>query len=635
MPTNPYESPTKDSSDTDSAVVNHPEELHTSSDKIHAGSTMMPAWDVGELPPGPRFSRADWTSLLGPGLVMAGAAIGGGEWVSGPLVTARYGGGLLWLATLSILGQVIYNVEISRYTLYTGEPIFTGKFRLWPGPIVWMLLYVVLDFGSVFPYLASNAATPLAAVLLGHIPNAESSAPAQIFGWTAQIGSTVITEQRLMWLLGYVMFAAGIVPLFVGGKVYNSVKAIMGFKVFVVLGYLLFLAFFFSGPSTWWEIGKGFVQIGNVPISRPEDLNNNGVLDPGEDWDADGHLDGVEVKIAPSVDSNEDGVPDKWVDRNGDGEVTHLDKFVDADKDGFYDGNNVTNIFVDLFQGKGFPLIELSMIGVLGAMAAISGSGGLTNTTVSAYTRDQGWGMGKHVGAIPSLVGGHAIELSHTGMVFRLNEESLKRWKAWVAHVWRDQLIVWMPGCFVGIGLPAMLSIQFLRRGTDVNEWVAASMTARGVGSAVAEKWGQFFNGPFFYMTLACGVLVLWPSTITTIDGFLRRWVDVIWVGVPAVREWDPKRIGTLYSSVLIGYAIFGMVALYFGKPTALLVITTTFYNYALGVSCWQTLFVNTTLLPKPLQPSWWNRIGLVLAGIFFFGLGVIMTLKEFGMLNR
>ena len=33
------------------------------------------------------------------------------------------------------LGQVLYNLEISRYTLYSGEPIFTGKFRLYPALI--------------------------------------------------------------------------------------------------------------------------------------------------------------------------------------------------------------------------------------------------------------------------------------------------------------------------------------------------------------------------------------------------------------------------------------------------------------------------------------------------------------------
>ena len=35
---------------------------------------------------------------------------GGGEWLLGPLVTAQYGGQILWLATLAILLQVSYNL---------------------------------------------------------------------------------------------------------------------------------------------------------------------------------------------------------------------------------------------------------------------------------------------------------------------------------------------------------------------------------------------------------------------------------------------------------------------------------------------------------------------------------------------
>jgi hypothetical protein len=81
---------------------------------------------------------------------MGGAAIGGGEWLAGPLTTARYGGAILWLCTVSIITQVLYNLEISRYTLYCGEPIFTGKFRLPPGPMFWLVAYLFLDFGSVF-----------------------------------------------------------------------------------------------------------------------------------------------------------------------------------------------------------------------------------------------------------------------------------------------------------------------------------------------------------------------------------------------------------------------------------------------------------------------------------------------------
>src|SRR5688572_15672850 len=83
----------------------------------HPGSSAMPRWDVGELIDAPRFTWKNWFALLGPGLLMGGAAIGGGEWLLGPVVTAKYGGALMWLATLSIVAQVFYNIEISRYTL--------------------------------------------------------------------------------------------------------------------------------------------------------------------------------------------------------------------------------------------------------------------------------------------------------------------------------------------------------------------------------------------------------------------------------------------------------------------------------------------------------------------------------------
>jgi Mn2+/Fe2+ NRAMP family transporter len=182
---------------------------------------------------------------------MGGAAIGGGEWLTGPLATARYGGAMLWLATLSIVGQVIYNIEISRYTLYCGEPIFTGKFRTLPGPRFWLWLYLLLDLGSLLPYLASNAAIPLAAVLLGRLPNTAADA-------------------YFLKALACGIFLVVLAPLLVGGKVYNSLKAIMTFKIAFVMGFLLFLAMGYSTWDTWREISLGFVQFGNLPVKPAE-----------------------------------------------------------------------------------------------------------------------------------------------------------------------------------------------------------------------------------------------------------------------------------------------------------------------------------------------------------------------------
>ena len=444
----------------------------------------MPRWESGELIDAPNFTWKNWFALLGPGLVMGGASIGGGEWLVGPKVTAMYGGALLWLATLSVLGQAIYNIEISRYALYCGEPIFTGKFRTLPGPRVWLIAYLLFDFGSVFPYLAANAATPVATLIKGGVvPNPEA----------------IAGDFWLMKGLAYAIFLAALVPLLFGGKIYNSLKAVMTFKLVVVFGFLLFLAFFFSKPETWSEILSGFFKFGTVPIKTAADT-----------------------------------------------EVIR--------------GANVDNIFVSLIQGRGFPDIDFTLITFIAALAAIAGSGGLTNTPVSNYTRDQGWGMGHHVGAIPSAIGGHDLQLSHVGCVFEPNKQSMPLWRRWFKHVVRDQLAVWLPACFVGLALPAMLSIQFLQPSdTQVGgDWTMAVMTAEGVQNTVTDAAGTGLGNFCWFMVIFCGFLVLAPTMSASADGIIRRWVDVFWTSSARLRLMDPQEIKRVYVRVLAGYTVFG-----------------------------------------------------------------------------
>jgi Mn2+/Fe2+ NRAMP family transporter len=522
----------------------------------YPGSHAMPHWDTGELPNAPRLTLRSWALLLGPGLVAAGAAIGGGEWLAGPLTTARYGGSILWLATLSILAQVVYNLEICRYTLYCGEPIFTGKFRVLPSPLFWLAVYIFLDFGSVFPYLIASAATPLGAVILGEIPDIHK---------TYHVVGLDMTGEVFLRSLTYVVFIASLMPLVFGGKVYNSLKAVMSFKIAVVFGFLLLVAALYSTPDTWSDIASGFFKFGTVPVHDP----------------------------AASVPATQ-------------------------------------NLLVAWWHGQSLAL-DTSMIGILGALAAISGNGGLTNTALSGYVRDQGWGMGKHVGAIPSMVGGRQLTLCHEGAVFPINSENVGRFRRWYNFLLRDQLVVWMPACFVGVALPSMLSVQFLPRGTQAKEWVAAGMTADGLRDAVGPTFGSFF----WLMTLFCGFLVLAPAAVTTFDGALRRWVDLCWTGVPFVRRWESHRIRWLYFGAVCCYAIIGITALSLAKPAQLLVWATTIYNMALGFSCLHVLAVNVLLLPRELRPNWFLRIGLVLGGIFFTVLAVISSMSTLGYFDK
>ena len=597
------------------------------------GSQWMPRWETAELiDVPPTATSRNWFAMIGPGLVMGAAAIGGGEWLVGPLVTAKYGGALMWLATLSILGQGLYNIEISRYTLYTGEPIFTGKFRTLPGPKFWLPIYLMLDFGTFFPYLAAAAATPVAVLFLqGQLPEPDAN-PSH---W---------------WMVKWIatsIFLLAMVPLVFGGKVYNSLKLIMSFKFVVVISFLLVLAIFYSNSTTWIEICSGFLKFGTLPVQCGEDKNGNGVLDPGEDWDADGRLDDVEPLLPKTVDTDGDGKPDAWeTDESGKPII-----FVDRDNDRFQDGTNTENLFVSLWTKGTFPDIDYSLVTLIAALAAIAGNGGLSNTPISNFVRDQGWGMGHHVGAIPSMVGGQGITLSHTGSVFRVDEQSLPRWKRWYRHVARDQMLAWVPACFIGVALPSMLSVQFLQRGTEGDKWNTAALTAEGVGASVANPpddvlasitgLSRVFSGDaagniFWALTLFCGFLVLGPTMVAAIDGIIRRWIDVFWTASPRLRQLDTGFIKHVYFRVLIIYGVVGLSTLWLNEPTMLLKIATLLFNFALGFSCFHAIVLNLTLLPPKLRPNLLVCFGLLSAGCFFLLLGAIaatQTLQELGVL--
>ncbi|MFN8708352.1 MAG: hypothetical protein ACK50J_16875, partial [Planctomyces sp.] len=85
---------------------------------MRVDSDAIPAWTVADLPEPKPLAWRNWASFVGPGIVMMGIQIGGGEWLLGPEITARYGGGLMWVATIAIVLQVFYNIECGRYALY-------------------------------------------------------------------------------------------------------------------------------------------------------------------------------------------------------------------------------------------------------------------------------------------------------------------------------------------------------------------------------------------------------------------------------------------------------------------------------------------------------------------------------------
>ncbi len=556
--------------------------------------TCLPDWGVAELPAPRPLGLRNLAGFIGPGIVMCGIQLAGGEWLLGAEITARYGGSLMWIAAVAIIGQVFYNIECGRYALYTGEPVFTGFMRAKPGPQFWIGIFVLLSFGSFIPGLSTHGAAVLAALILDRVPGE--------------------ADRGLVTALAFLLLGAVSLPILVGGKIYNMMQAVMTTKVFGVLGFCLIIGVLFVSPRNWASVFSGFFKIGNVPVVRGEDRNGNGVLDAGEDFDRDGRLDGVEPIL----------------ERSPSGAIT---RFEDVDGDGKWDGENVDNLLLARLRDGEWPTLFLTQIALLGAFAGYAGGGGLSNSTYSNYCRDKGWGMGSQVGAIPSAVGGRRVTLSHIGKVFELSDENLRRWKAWWKYILTDQFLIWAPGCFMGMALPALISLQFSPHSQLFHDpagldWAQAIISADGIRHAPG--FGATTSQVLWTAMLVVGLLVLLPSQMSIVEDVCRRWTDIVWSGSRRVRDtMKPHQVGRIYYTILAVYVVWSFVcAWYFTQyesPKVMVLVIANLNNVGLGFTAFFILRNNLVYLPQALRPGWIHRIGILGCGVFYLGMATLV----------
>jgi hypothetical protein len=68
--------------------------------------------------------------MIGPSIILAGLALGSGEYILWPYITFRSGFVFFWAALLGVAVQYVINMEVMRWTLATGESAMTGFMRL-------------------------------------------------------------------------------------------------------------------------------------------------------------------------------------------------------------------------------------------------------------------------------------------------------------------------------------------------------------------------------------------------------------------------------------------------------------------------------------------------------------------------
>ena len=207
-----------------------------------SGGGRMPAWQVDDLPEPPPVNSRNIRRMVGPGAILLAASIGGGEWLVGPTAAVQYGPSILGIVTIAIVLQVIFNLEGIRYTLYTGEPIYGGFLRLWPGPRFWTPVYILLSFlQNAWPALAASAAVTLIAGFAGRLP---SDADASTMHW-----------------VGTLLMLLTVVLLSLGGTIERMLELVSVTMLVLVLSFLLVVNVFFVPWETWVKTLIGFFQL--------------------------------------------------------------------------------------------------------------------------------------------------------------------------------------------------------------------------------------------------------------------------------------------------------------------------------------------------------------------------------------
>ncbi|MGL4881878.1 MAG: Nramp family divalent metal transporter [Waterburya sp.] len=461
----------------------------------------LPPWEIDELPVPPQFTWRNILTTIGPGAILLGTSIGSSEWILGPAVTARYGSFLLWLIFVSIVLQAIVNTESIRYTMYTGEPIYTGFMRTAPGSQFWALFYITLSFLQlIWPGWVSAAATALTALYLGTVPGPEHSHLIKIFG--------------LLWLS-----VIALVIIF-GDKIERTLEKIQGFLVVAILLFLVLIVSFYTDLETYQTAVVG--------------LTNFGAISPDLDW-----------------------------------------------------------LLICAFVSDG-------------------GAGGVINGVISNWYRDKGIGMGSLVGYIPALVGGHKLSLMKTGKVFRPTPENKQRWRNWWKFVDVDQYFVWGVGCFLGMMLPALITLQFIPPGTEfVNEFGIAVYQAQYIVWATG-------NQLLWNITLLISFWILFSTQLGVTDAFVRIVTDLVWAGGYAENQQESD-VRFVYYSVFCLFFLTGALILFLDvQPLFLILIGASIAGLNMAIISLHTLYVNRKFLPAELKPPLWREIVVVLGAIFY-----------------
>jgi hypothetical protein len=204
-------------------------------------------WKPASLPAPPMPRGIQWLGVVGPGVIVLGASIGSGEFLLGPAAFVKYGLTMLWVAGCAMVLQTLFNQELMRYTLATGEPVVTGFMRTRPHATFWAWVYAILYFLQVgWPAWAGTAAG------------------AFFFLFTRQLSGA--PDAGSVYAIGVALFLVCVLILLVGRRIERTLEMLNWLLVACILTGFVVLAFWLVDGKTLWAAITGLV--GYSPTAR-------------------------------------------------------------------------------------------------------------------------------------------------------------------------------------------------------------------------------------------------------------------------------------------------------------------------------------------------------------------------------
>ena len=197
-------------------------------------------FEKAELPKPPRPKGLAWMGVVGPGVIILGASIGSGEFLLGPAAFVQYGLVLLWVTLVAAFLQTVFNTELMRWTIATGEPVVTGFMRTRPGAQFWAWFYALLYFLQVgWPGWAGAAAGAVFFLFFRELAGPE--------------------QAQLVYWIGVGTFALCVGILLFGKRIERTLELLNWVLVVAIIGGFLILAGIFVSADTWAAAGAGLV----------------------------------------------------------------------------------------------------------------------------------------------------------------------------------------------------------------------------------------------------------------------------------------------------------------------------------------------------------------------------------------